>query len=346
MNRGSVNKTKTSFIIKAFLKVFLGLGFLIVIGTLGYIHLEGWNILDSLFMSVETLTTVGYGFVHPLSFHGKIFTISYIIIGVTLFLYYAAQIAQYIIMLNFEGLFKKRTMENKINKIKDHYIVCGYGRTGKHVVSALKDIGEKFVVVEKEGNDHMFEEVDDTFYILGDATDDETLKKVKIENAKGLFCSLHDDASNLYLTMVANDLNPNLNIVSRCIKSTNEQKFLKAGANKVILPYEMSARRMVTAATKPLLTEFLDVTLHMQQENISLKLEELKITRKTPFVNMTITESEIRPKTGVMIVVIKRGTEYITNPMPSEVFQEYDNVIIMGTGRQLDNFNATFKIEG
>lgn len=339
-----MNNSKIS-LIKAFLKVFLGLAILIIVGTLSYMSIEGWGILDSLFMSVETLTTVGYGFVHPLTIEGKIFTISYIIIGVTLFLYYAAQIAQYIIMINFEGLFKKRTMENKISKIKDHYIVCGYGRTGRNVAASLKDIGEKFLVIEKEGNDHMFED-EDTFYILGDATDDETLIKAKVHEAKGIFCSLSDDAGNLYLTMVANDTNPNLNIISRCIKASNEQKFLKAGASKVILPYEMSARRMVTAATKPLLTEFLDVTLHMQQENIKLKLEELKISSKTAFVNKTITESEIRPKTGVMIVVIKRGKEYITNPMPTEVFQEGDNVIIMGTGRQLDTFNTTFNIEG
>lgn len=321
-----------------FLKPFLGLLSLLIIGTVGYIKIEGWNFLDSLFMSVETLTTVGYGFVHPLSHEGKIFTLIYIIFGVILFLYIASEFAHHIILTNFEKVLKRKNMETRLRRINDHYIICGFGRTGAEIAIQLKNSKLDFVIVDKSPE---IEDLAQSFgynYVIGDATDDETLEKAGIAKAKGLFCALCDDVDNLYLTLSSRNLNSEMNIVSRCVKASNESKFRKAGATNVILPYEISGRRMVTSIVKPLVVDFLDVVMHTKGQELELKMEQFKLEEGSLIENQTILSSELKQKTGIIVIAIKRENEYITNPAPDTLLKAGDYLITLGTSSQLTKF--------
>lgn len=325
-----------------FIKPTIGLVALLSLGTFGYMIIEGWNWLDALFMSVETFTTVGYGFIHPLSKQGQIFTLIYILFGVILFLYFAAEFAEYIITVNFGKMLGKRKMKKKLAKLKNHHIVCGYGRTGAEITSQLKNSGLEFVVVEK---DESFEEIaqkEDCLYVIGDATDDETLIKAGILNAKGIFCALSDDVDNLYLTLSSKNLHPELTIIARCIKASNEAKFKKAGARSVIMPYEICGRRMVASVIKPFVVDFLDVVMHNKGHELELKLEQFMLKENSSLINKTILSSGMRQKTGVIIIAIKRGSEYITNPTPNTTIMQKDILIALGTTSELSAFEELY----
>lgn len=334
---------KTAFLAIQFLKIFIGLFALVLCGTFMYMYIESWTFLDSLFMSVETLTTVGYGLFQPLSTAGKILTITYILFGVILFLYYAAQVAQYIVLLNFEGVFKRKNMESKLKNLKDHYILCGCGRTGKEVAAHLQQTDLKFIVIDKHPEFEEYAQEEGFLYLVGDATDDDILKKVGIERAKGIFCALSDDADNLYLTISAKDFNPEIQVIARCIRPSNEKKFLKAGATTAVLPYEISARRMVTSVTKPLIVDFLDVVLHTNNQELELKLEHVIVKEKGFLANKTIIESNLRDKSGITIVAIKRNGTLIPNPPADTTLTPNDDLIVLGTTMQLEKLEKLLK---
>lgn len=326
-----------------FFKPLLGLGLFIILGTAGFMIIEGWSPLGSLFMTVTTLTTVGYGFLEPPSETGKFFIIIYILFGVILFLYVAAEFAEYILFINFGKILSKRTMESKLKKIKDHYIVCGYGRTGAEIVTQLKNSNLDFIVIDKDPEVENLIQSQNCLYIIGDATEDSVLEQAAIERAKGIFCSLNDDVDNLYLTVSSKNLNPDLVIVSRCIKASNEQKFKKAGASTVILPYEISGRRMVASVIKPMVVDFLDVVMHTKGQELELKMEQFQIRESSPLVEKTILSSELRQKTGIIIIAIKRNGCFITNPEPDTIIKTKDYLIILGTNPQLQKFEELIK---
>lgn len=311
---------------------------LIVLGTVSYMKIENWDFLDSLFMSVETLTTVGYGLKEPLSNIGKIFTIVYILFGVMLFLYIVAEFAEYILFVNFGKVLSKKKMETKLKNLKNHYIVCGYGRTGNEIVNQLKNSKLEFVVVDKNPDLESMATEQNFAYVIGDATEDAVLEKAGITRAKGLFCALSDDVDNLYLTVSAKSLNSNLTIVARCIKTSNEHKFKKTGASNIILPYEISARRMVSSVVKPLVVDFLDVVMHTKGQELELQLEQFKLKQGSSLENQTILSSELRQRTGIIIIAIRRNGQFITNPTSDTILKAGDFLITLGTTSQLTKF--------
>jgi voltage-gated potassium channel len=319
-----------------FIKPFIEFLVLIIIGVVGYMKIQGWHLLDALFMSVETLTTVGYGFdfLH-LSVQCKLFTIIYVIFGVTLFLYFAAEFAQHIFMANFEGKIQKKKMENKLKNMKNHFIICGYGRTGMEIASQLRNNKIEFVVVDS--NLELEEELlkNEFPYVIGNATEDDVLEVAGIERATGIFCSLSDDVDNLYLAVSAKNIKNDIKIIARCVKAANEQKFKKAGTTTVILPYEISARRMVASVVKPLVVDFLDVVTHTRGLELELKLDQFHLGSDSELVGQTIISSKIRDKTGVVIVALKRENEFITNPSPDTKLLESDYLLAIGSNQQL-----------
>jgi len=229
-------------------------------------------------------------------------------------------------------------MEVRLKKIENHYIVCGYGRTGAEIVTQLKYNKLDFVVIDKNPDFENTAQDLNTLYVLGDSTEDEVLIRAGIERAKGIFCSLSDDVDNLYLTVTARSLNPSLIIVARCVKASNEQKFSKAGASNIILPYEISGRRMVSSVVKPLVVDFLDVVMHKRGQELELKLEQFELHENSSLENQTILTSDLRQKTGIIIIAIKRGDEFMTNPSPDTVLQAHDYLITLGTQSQLQKF--------
>jgi len=316
---------------------------LLSLGTTGYMVIEKWSFLDSLFMSVETLATVGYGLIEPLSEVGKIFTIIYILFGVILFLYIAAEFANSVVNVNFQKVLGRKRMEGKLKNLRNHLILCGYGRTGSEIALQLRNNKLPYVVIDKEPSVEEIALEEGFLFIAGDATDDLILQRAGIERAEGIFCALNDDVDNLYLTLSAKNLSPELKIVTRCIKASNEQKFKKAGASTIILPYEISGRRMVSSIIKPEVVDFLDVVMHSQGEDLELKMEQFYLPEGCCLEDKTIYSSEIRQKSGIIIVAIKRAGKFITNPESDTVLKAHDYLITLGTTQQLQSFENFVK---
>jgi len=325
------------------LRLLIILSTLMTVGTVGFMLIEHWSFLDALFMSVETLATVGYGVVQPLSEAGKIFTIFYILFGVILFLYIAAEFANSVVNVNLQKILGRKKMENKLKNLKNHLILCGYGRTGLEIASQLKNNKLHYVVIDKDLSLEETALEEEFLFIPGDATDDHILQRAGIERARGIFCALNDDVDNLYLTLSAKNLNSELKIVTRCIKASNEPKFRKAGATTIILPYEISGKRMVSSIIKPDVVDFLDVVMHSQGEDLELKMEQFQVPQNCCLENKTIYSSEIRQKSGVIIVAIKRDGKFITNPESDTILKAHDYLITLGTTQQLQNFENFVK---
>lgn len=313
------------------------LGVLIFLGTMGYMFIEDWNFLDSLFMSVTTLTTVGYEIVNaPLSYQGRVFTIFYIVVGVILFLYLAAEFAEYFILVNFGKILSKRKMEKKLKKIKNHYIVCGYGRTGIEVVSHLEKSHKEFVIVDSDPSVVQKAQNEGFLCLLGDVTDDSLLEKAGVYTANSIFCCLSDDADNLYLTLSVRSLYHSLKIVSRCVKPENEKKFLRAGVDKIVLPYEISGSRMVSSVLKPSVHDFLEVVMHANGSN--LEMLEFKVEKGALVDGLTLDKSGIKEQADVIIVAVKRDGDFIINPSPFLVLKGGDLLIVLAAGEHLSKF--------
>jgi len=273
------------------LRLVIILTLLLSLGTAGYMIIEKWSFLDSLFMSVGTLSTVGYGLIKPLSLTGKIFTILYILFGVILFLYIAAEFANSVVNVNFQKILGRKKMESKIKNLKNHLILCGYGRTGLEIALQLKNNKLPYVVIDKEPSLEEIALEQGFLFIEGDANDDNILKKAGIERAEGVFCALSDDVENLYITLSARNLNPGIKIIARCIKASNAEKFKKAGATTIILPYEISGRRMVASVLKPDVVDFLDVVMHSQGRDLELKMEQFYLSSGCCLENKTVYSS-------------------------------------------------------
>lgn len=289
---------------KKLIQVLLLIFLIITFGTVGYMVIEGWNLLDSVYMTVTTLTTVGYREVHELSFRGIIFTVFLIIGGVGTVLYALSTGAKVILEGELKDIFGRKRLERKIKELNNHYIVCGYGRMGKIIAKELKDEKAKFVVVEK--NAMALEGKEDILLLLGDATRDNILREVGVEKARGLISVLPTDAENLFVVLSARRLNPNLLIVARAAEEDSERKLLWAGANKVISPYLIGGLRMVQTVLKPMVVDFIEFAT--RSGNIELQMQEIKIQENSSLVGLTLEECGIGRDLGVIIVAIKQPT--------------------------------------
>jgi len=300
--------------------------FIVSFGTIGYIAVEGWNFQDSLYMTVTTLTTVGYREVRELSSAGRWFTIILIIGGVGTMLYALSAGAKVLMEGEFQEVLGRRRLEKKMKELKDHYIICGYGRMGKIIVRELKSEKVKFAVIEKNAIIH---EKEEAFLIIGDATQDELLKEVGIERAKGLITVLPTDAENLYVVLSAKGLNPNLFIVARAGEEGSEQKLLRAGADRVISPYHIGGLRIAHTVLKPAVVDFLE--LATQSGNIDLQLEEISIPDVSRFSGLSLDQCGFGKELGVIIVAIKKTSgDMQFNPTFRTLVEPGDTLIALG----------------
>jgi len=310
-------------------KLILVLGlivFIVSIGTIGYIVIEGWNFLDSLFMTITTLTTVGYREVRELSSSGRWFTIILIIGGVGTMLYALSTGAKFILEGEIQELVGRRRLEKKIRELKDHYIVCGYGRMGRIIAKELKSERVKLVVIEKNP---VVLENDEAFVIEGDATQDKILKEAGIERAKGLISVLPTDAENLYVVLSAKGLNPDLFIVARAGEEGSEQKLLRAGADRVISPYHIGGLRIAHTVIKPAVVDFIE--LATKSGNIDLQMEEIPIPEGSGLTGLTLDQCGIGRDLGVIIVAIKKPAgDMQFNPTFRTLVEPGDTLIALG----------------
>ena len=335
MNNQPVPTSPTKGIIESHLRWAIALLILVIaFGVAGYMVIERWSFLDALFMTVTTLSTVGYREVHELSTWGQVFTIFLIVFGVGGMLYTATAVVTYVVEVQFPGIVRRRRMAERIAELRNHFIVCGFGRVGQFVAQELWREHAQFVVVE--GNPEVHARCENMGYVclLGDATADETLKTAGIERARGLVAALDTDEKNLYVVLSARVLRPDIFIVSRSTSEDAEAKLKRVGANRVLSPYVTAGRRMATLLMRPLVADFLDTVMHSEQ--MELLLEEMTIPPGSPMANTTIGQLHVKTRTGAFILAIQRSDgSMITAPHGDTVLREGDRLVVLGTRAQL-----------
>ncbi|MCB8945308.1 MAG: potassium channel protein [Ardenticatenaceae bacterium] len=306
---------------------------LFVAGTVGYMVIEGWSLPDAFYMTAITLTTVGFGEVRPLSTPGRIFTVLIIMSGVGSVAYGFGRLGEYFLTGHVAANLRSRRMMRTIDKLQNHIIVCGYGRVGKSAALTLRD-GKRPVVVIDNTLDRIETAQEDGFVVLhADATRDEALIQAGIGRAWGLVVGTGDDSRNLFIVLSARALNGNLYIVARTVDAANEQKMIRAGANRVVSPYQIGGKHMANIVIRPHVTDFLDVVT--LDGGLELWLEELVIQPNSVLIGQTVGDSNIRRRTGVTLVALLRRAGGTVMPDADTVLQAGDELIVLGTREQL-----------
>lgn len=308
--------------------------FVVSFGTFGYVAIEGWNLLDSLYMTVITLTTVGYKEIHDLSLNGRLFTIILLIGGVGTMLYVLSTGAKFILEGELQEIYGRKKLEKRLKDMKDHYIVCGYGRMGKIITRELKHEKFRFIVIEKSEVILDTDEREDILIIHGDATKDELLKRAGIERAKCLISVLPTDAENLYVVLSSRGLNPDLLIVARAGEEGSEQKLLRAGADRVVSPYHIGGLRMAHTVLKPAVVDFIEFVT--KSGNIDLQIVEISVKEGSKLAGLTLDECGIGRDLGIIIVAIKQQSgEMRFNPTFRTAIEAGDTLIAVGEKSKL-----------
>ena len=321
-------------------KPVIAFALVICIGGVGYHLLEDdWSLLDSFYMAVITVTTVGLREVQPLDGPGRVFTIFLIFVGVGAFTYFATSVANYLIAGELKGYLELRKMRNKIEQLSDHFIVCGFGRMGIQVARDFKRERQPLVVVDK--SEDAVSRAAELGYLaaLGDAGDDNVLRQAGIERARGLITVIDDDATNLMVVLTARALNDKLFIVARANAEMTDSKLVAAGANRVLWPYGLGGRRMAQMALRPNVVEFLELVMH--DEELELCLEELPIAIESKLDGAAIGPARLREATGANIVAVRQRTgKLLVAPRPDTSLQAGDIVVALGTREQLNRLQA------
>ena len=303
-----------------------------IVGVLGYEIIEGWGLLDSLYMTVTTITTVGYREVHELSEGGRIFTIFLMIGGVGGALYALSGVVGYVVEGNLGTVWERRKMQNKINGLKNHFILCGFGRVGEEIARTFKAENVPFIVIENRQECINFLEKTDYIYLQGDATQDDVLRAAGIEKARGLIAAVGTDVDNTYITLSARGLCPEIFIEARASSAEAQTKLERSGANRVILPHAIGGNRMALLALRPAVVDFIDNVVYSRGRE--MRLENVDITEMSKLTGMNI--EEVRKKTGVTTLAIqKHGQVLKPNPSGDETIEDGDKLIVIGTKGQL-----------
>jgi len=307
----------------------------IFMGTAGYMAIEGWHAFEALYMTVITITTVGYGEVRAVSEPGRAFTVVLIFMGMGTIAYTLGIVAQMMVEIQVRAIIGRRKLGKKLRSIKDHYIICGYGRIGSIIAHELKVNKIPLMVIDSGAEARESLESEGIPYIIDDATSDDVLIEAGIERARGLVTVVLSDADNLFITMTARGLNPNLFILARADQEHTERKLLRAGANKVVLPYLIGGRRMVNTIIRPAVTDFIDFTLH--GKNIELKMEELLVGSSSSLNGVRLIDSGIRQEMNVIIVAIRdKDGEMHFNPASDACIESGDTLIALGPVSDLE----------
>jgi voltage-gated potassium channel len=304
------------------------------IGSAGYMAIEGWNFMDAFYMTVITMATVGYGEVHTVSFKGRIFTVVLILLGVGFFLYVAGNIIQFLVEGRIRLVLGRRKLDTQINKLKGHYIICGYGRIGRVLARFLIARYIDVVVIERDPHRIAKMDEDGILYLIGEATDEAVLERAGIQRAKGIVTAVATDADNVFLVLIAKQLNPNLFIVARAGQNTAKKTLLSAGASKVISPYDLGARRMAHAILRPTVIRFLEMAF--ADDSVDIQIEEIRVGPNSRLVGLTMKDSGIRQNYDLMIMVIRKPDGTMTfNPKADTVIEADDVMVVVGAAKSI-----------
>jgi voltage-gated potassium channel len=312
--------------LKKVLFIFL---LLISAGTAGYMGIEQWRFLDALYMTIITLATVGFQEVHPLSDGGRIFTIVLIVFGMSIIAFTAGKLAQIMFEGELQRFIGRKKLEKQIGDLRDHYIVCGFGRIGSLICREFAAKPIPFVIVENDPAVQAKLEEENFLFLRGNATEDDTLLKAGIKRAKGLISVVNSDTENVYITLTARGLNPDLYILTRASDHGSDIKLTRAGANKVISPYHIGGSRMAQAILRPNVVDFIEIAT--ARGHLDLQMEEIGIPEHSPFVGQNLLDAGLRRETGVIIVGIKKATgKMVFNPDSASMLDAKDTLIVLG----------------
>lgn len=317
--------------------ILIAAGMVLVLagGTAGFVWIEGYPVFDAFYMTLTTVTTVGYGEIRSLSQHGRIFNSFLILFGVIIMLLAIGAMTQTVIELELNQFFGKRRIKGMIEKLEGHIILCGFGRVGRGAAQELRQAGARFVIVDND-EDRVEQAIHSGMLaVLADASRDETLREVGIDRATGLIATLASDADNLFVILTAKTLNPSLQLSARVAEESSEKKMRRAGADFVFAPYNTTGHRMAQALLKPHVLQFLDFTM---QRNMGLEvgIEQVRVAERSSYAGRTLGEMDVRRDTGVIILAIRKSSgEMAFNPAAESRVAAGDHLIAMGEPKQL-----------
>jgi voltage-gated potassium channel len=328
------NPARISFRIRYALLALLAA---ILFGTIGFHFIERWPLADSLYVTVQTLTTVGYGDQTPRSGMGRMFAVAVMLIGAGGVALFVSTIVQSVVQSELVATFGQRRRSKRMSKLSNHFIICGSGRVGSHLVRDLLQTNESFVVIEQNQQRAAEFAQRGVNVLVSDATLDETLREARVEHARGLAACLPDDADNVYVVLTARDLNPNLRIVARAAEEQAEAKLLRAGANHVVAPTIIGGHRMAVALTKPAVSEFMD---SITANELGLAFEQVEVDAASGLVGQELRATPIRSELDVVIISIRRQDgEMLFNPAGDAAIENGDILIAIGRADSLMKLN-------
>lgn len=311
-------------------------------GTAGYVVIEGWSIWDAFYMTVTTVATVGYREVHPLSTAGQAFTLALIIVGVSTALYAFSAMAAVVVEGGWPKYVEHWRYVRMINHLKDHYVICGYGRIGSIVASEFKRQDTPFVIVDRDPHKVADANRRGHLAVEGDASREETLKQLGIDRARGLVAAVGTDAENVYAVLTARVLKADLFIIARAEGEESMSKLKKAGADRVISPYRIGAVQIAQTAMRPAVVDFVDIAT--SSDNLELSLEQIHIEKGSALAERPLSEVTQRDKVNVVVVGIQHAHGSMEfNPVPGTVLHEGDHLIVLGSSQTLKELEQAAK---
>jgi voltage-gated potassium channel len=310
----------------------------VAFGTVGFSLVEGWSLADSLYMTMMTVTTVGYGPPLPLSPAGRNFSIFFMVLGVGTAGYLLSTAVQSLVRSEILAAYGERRRLRERSKLKGHYIICGAGRVGRRIVGEMRRAGVPFLVVESNVARIAQLQLPDTQMLIRDATLDETLIEAGVQRAQGLAACLPDDAGNLYVVLTARTLNPNLRIVARAVEESAEPKLVRAGASRVIAPTIIGSHRMAQALLKPAVADFMD---SITADTLDLAFEEVEVAQASPLEGRKLKDTNIRAQLDIVVAAIRRAHgEMIFNPSGDTQIHAGDMLICIGRAESMQELGV------
>jgi voltage-gated potassium channel len=312
---------------------------LLATGTLGYRVVGGWGWMDALYMTVITITTVGFHEVQPLGTGGRLFTMALALGGVFTAFYAAAEFIRAVVTGEILSVLGRQRMEHQLANLSGHLVVCGFGRMGRLVCEEFSHAGMPFVVIDREARVLEGFKHPHGIALVGDATADDVLRRAGVDRARALVSAAASDADNLYITMSARFLSERLFIVARAESEGAERKLKRAGANRVVAPYIIGGHRVAQAVLRPNAMDFIE--LATQSQHLELQIEEAEVRRGSPLVGQSLKASPVRSELGIIVVAMKKGDGHMVfNPSPEALFEAGDVLIVLGHRQQLDRLET------
>ncbi|MBZ5726223.1 MAG: potassium channel protein [Acidobacteriia bacterium] len=324
---------------RRFLLILVAIVATLAAGTVGFTLIDHYPPFDAFYMTLTTMTTVGYGEIHPLSHAGRVFNSFLIFFGVTTILIAMGAMTQTIIELEFGDAIGKRRNKRMIDKLKDHYIICGFGRVGHGAAVELRHAGVPFVVVDNNPERVERAILEGMLAVAADSTRDETLRQAGIEHARGLVAALATDADNLFVLLSAKGLNPRIYVATRAAEEGAEEKMRRAGADAVFAPYVITGHRLAQSLLRPHVVQFLDFTTH--DIGMDISIEQVRVAESSEVVSRTIKEMQLRRDVGVIVMAIRKGDgRMLFNPPADTAVDGGDYLIVMGRQESLRALEA------